>query len=62
MRRSYDTFFMSNRDWYEIKNGVRIIKDDAPEEAQKSYDTYLDYYGITREQLPELINAPIEIE
>lgn len=62
MRRSYDTFFMSNRDWYEIKHGMLVIKDDAPEEAQKSYDTYLKHYGITREELPELLNTPFEYE
>ena len=60
--RAYDVLWMSDRDWYEIKNGVKIIKDDAPTKAQESFIHYLEQKGISKEQLLEAINAPIEIE
>ena len=60
--RKYDAFWMTNPDWYEIKNGVRIIKEDAPSEAQESFDNYLEQKGLSKEQLLKAINIPIEIE
>ena len=60
--RRYDSFWMTNKDWYETKNGVRIIKEDAPKEAQESFDNYLKQKGLSKEQLLKAINAPIEIE
>lgn len=38
-----DFFWTSNPDWWEWKsNGTRIIKLDAPPEAQESYKHYLE--------------------
>ena len=59
--RKYESYWMSNSGWYEIKNGVRIIKEDAPPEAQESFNHYLEQKGISKEQLMEVINTPIEI-
>ena len=40
--RKLDYFWASNPAWYEWKgNGDRIIKPDAPPEAQESYKHYL---------------------
>ena len=58
--RAYDVFWMKNEEWYIRKNGIAIIKDDAPQEAQDSFVHYLEQKGITREQLAQLIDAPIE--
>ena len=60
--RTYDVFWMSNQDWYETKNGVRIIKDDAPLAAHKSFNHYLEQKGFSEEQWLEAINTSIEIE
>ena len=57
--RAYDVFWMSNRDWYKLKNGVRIIKEDAPKEAQESFDNYLKQKGLSKEQLLDAMNKPI---
>ena len=59
--RAYDVFWMSNQDWYEIRNGVRIIKEDAPSDAQESFNHYLEQNGVTRKQMLEAMNTPIEI-
>lgn len=41
--RKLDFFWTTNQDWYEWKeNGARILKDDAPPEAQASYQHYLE--------------------
>ena len=53
--RAYDVYWMSNPDWYTIKDGLTIIKEDAPPDAQRSYDRYLEQRGVTREQLFEAI-------
>ena len=36
-----DYYWASNKDWYERKDGVRVIKDTAPKEAKESYERYL---------------------
>lgn len=38
-----DFYWSSNTDWWEWKpNGMRVIKPDAPKEAQESYKHYLE--------------------
>ncbi|MFQ9512021.1 MAG: hypothetical protein ACLR19_00015 [Clostridia bacterium] len=38
-----DFYWSSNPDWWEWKpNGMRVIKPDAPNEAQESYKHYLE--------------------
>ena len=37
-------YWTSNEDWWEYnKDGVAVIKDDAPEEAKRSYAEYLEH-------------------
>ncbi len=39
----YEWYWLSNRDWYFRRDdGVAVIRDDAPEEAKKSYRIFLD--------------------
>ena len=41
--RKLDFFWASNKDWYFRKeNGVRVLKPNAPPEAQESYKRYLE--------------------
>ncbi len=41
--RKLDYFWTTNKDWYEwTENGERVIKPDAPTEAQESYKHYLE--------------------
>lgn len=44
--RKVDLYWMSNRDWWEVHNFVITLKEDAPEEAQISYDRYLLQEGL----------------
>ena len=38
-----DFYWSSNTDWWEWNpNGMRVIKPDAPKEAQESYKHYLE--------------------
>ena len=38
-----DFYWPLNTDWWEWKpNGMRVIKPDAPKEAQESYKHYLE--------------------
>ena len=49
--RKLDYFWRSNENWYHLNsNGVFVLNDDAPEEAQKSYEHYLEQKGTTREK------------
>lgn len=44
-----DFYWTTNRDWWEWKeNGSRVIKPDAPEEAQESYKHYLEQLNSER--------------
>lgn len=39
--RKYESFWLSNRAWsHWTENGSRVINDDAPEEAKRSYAIY----------------------
>ncbi len=41
--RKLDYFWKTNKDWYHRKeNGVCVINEDAPLDAQKSYQHYLE--------------------
>lgn len=40
--RKLDLFWRSNRDWWEFKNHIPVIKEDAPPEAKASYARYLE--------------------
>lgn len=42
--RKYDYFWLTERDWWhwDEATGERILNDDAPEEAKKSYAHYLE--------------------
>ena len=41
--RKLDYFWATNRDWwYRKENGVKVLKKDAPPEAQESYKHYLE--------------------
>lgn len=40
--RRYDLYWLSNPDWWEVKDGVPVIKKDAPKDAQESYRNYLE--------------------
>lgn len=58
--RKLDLYWMSNHDWWYFKNHIPTIKDDAPEEAQVSYDRYriqqgLDCYGRVLEMQDALL-------
>lgn len=40
--RKIDLFWQSNADWWEFSNGVPVLKENAPQEAQESYARYLE--------------------
>ena len=41
--RKLDYYWKSNKSWYHRKeNGVAVINEDAPQEAQESYKHYLE--------------------
>ena len=41
--RKLDFYWASNKDWFHFKdNGVMVVNDDAPPEAQESYKHYLE--------------------
>lgn len=39
--KKLDLFWKTNRDWWEYRNGVPVLKDNAPAEAKESYERYL---------------------
>lgn len=58
--RKVDMYWMSNHDWWYYKNLIPTLKDDAPEEAQVSYDRYyiglgFDCYGRVLEMQDALL-------
>lgn len=44
--RNLDLFWASKKEWWEIKNHIRVLRDDAPPEAKESYEHYLKQKGI----------------
>ena len=47
--RKYDMYWESNEEWYYVKDGKFIVRDDAPEEAKESYKHYLEQCKEVRE-------------
>ena len=41
MMRKVDLFWQSKDEWWEVKNGLAVVKKDAPMEAKESYKRYL---------------------
>ena len=39
--KKLDLFWKSNKAWWEFRDGVPVLKDDAPQEAKDSYTNYL---------------------
>ena len=44
--RKLDLYWMSHHDWWGVKDMVPTLKDDAPEDAQISYDHYCIQQGL----------------
>ncbi len=40
--RKIDLFWQSNPDWWEFRNHIPTVKEDAPQAAQESYAHYLE--------------------
>ena len=40
--RRIDMYWLSNKNWYHRENGVAVINEDAPEDAKRSYNRYLE--------------------
>ena len=40
--KKLDFYWASNREWWEFKNHIRVLRSDAPKEAQDSYKHYLE--------------------
>lgn len=68
--RKLDLFWRSNRDWWEFRNHIPTLKDDAPPEAQKSYRRYLEqtamdeaehYKNILMESIENIVEAADEL-
>ena len=52
--RKYDTFWMSNKNWWHWSEaGDQILNEDAPEEAKKSYAHFLQQRKETYKSKPE---------
>ena len=50
--RKLDYFWKTNKDWYYRKeNGVCVIREDAPPEAQKSYQHYREQCQRAQERM-----------
>jgi len=40
--KKIDLFWQSNREWWEYKDHIPTIREDAPQEAKESYQRYLE--------------------
>ena len=40
--RKEEMFWMSKREWWEFKNHVPVVREDAPPEAKASYKRYCE--------------------
>ena len=40
--KKLDLYWKNDRSWWEFKNHIPVIKNDAPPEAQESYKRYLE--------------------
>lgn len=43
--RKVDLFWQSNREWWEFRDHIPVVKASAPPEAQASYQRYLEQVG-----------------
>ena len=43
--RKVDLFWQSNREWWEFRDHIPVVKASAPPEAQASYQRYLEQMG-----------------
>lgn len=39
--KNVDLYWRSNKEWWEFRNHIPVIKKDAPKVAQESYNRYL---------------------
>lgn len=39
--KKMDYYWMSNDNWWTIKNHTPVVREDAPEEAKQSYKRYI---------------------
>ena len=39
---SLDWFWSSKKEWCHFENGILVVNEDAPPEAQKSYKHFLE--------------------
>lgn len=52
--RKLDYYWQTNKDWYYTKeNGVCVIKDTAPPEAQESYKRYREQVKYATKRIKE---------
>lgn len=57
-----DFYWSLNTDWWEWKpNGMRVIKPDAPKEAQESYKHYLEQISGEQGKIIIKINIYLKI-
>ena len=40
--KSLDLYWMTNDDWWDVKDGRQVLNENAPEEAQESFKRYLE--------------------
>ena len=40
--RILDVYWQTNDHWWEFRNHIPVVRDDAPEEAKISYAHYLE--------------------
>ena len=54
LMRKFDFYWQSNRDWWEFKGFIAVLKPDAPQEAQESYQRYLKEIELYEQHLEAL--------
>lgn len=47
--RRLDNYWISNPEWWHWEGYNRVLNDDAPEEARKSYEHYLEQKKVNKE-------------
>lgn len=40
--KQLDLYWRSKREWWEFKNHIPVVKEDAPAEAKESFTRYLE--------------------
>jgi len=55
----YQFYWMSNQNWWKRDtDGEAVIREDAPEEAQKSYQHYIEKKRRRDEAFERMVNTP----